>query len=221
MFNPIEKKFDKFQKLRQTLNSPQQEDTGAEIQVPNPPQPIQQPQSMAAPKPITPTQPLQPTTPTQPQGRYLAARAATQPLQPTTPTQPQGRDLAARAATQPLQPTTPTQPQGRDLAAQAAKTALEQPRMIGPAQQEQEMKNQLMPQSMQPVASQEPSSPSLYTDLNKLPPPAQPPQQSPQLSQQPPQKTFGAKALNSSFREAVQARQAKKSSFKVKKRIKR
>lgn len=178
VFNPIEKQDDdKFQKLRQTLNSPQQEDTGAEIQVPNPPQPIQQPQSMAAPKPITPTQPLQPITPTQPQGRALAA--------------------------------------------QAAKTALEQPRMIGPAQQEQEMKNRLMPQSMQPVAPQEPSSPSLYTNFNKLPPPAQPPQQSPQLSQQPPQQTFGAKAMNSSFREAVQAKQAKKSSLKVKKRMKR
>ncbi len=200
MFNPIEKQDDdKFQKLRQTLNSPQQEDTGAEIQVPNPPQPIQQPQSMAAPKPITPTQPLQPITPTQPQGRALAAQAATQPLQPITPTQPQGRALAA----------------------QAAKTALEQPRMIGPAQQEQEMKNRLMPQSMQPVAPQEPSSPSLYTNFNKLPPPAQPPQQSPQLSQQPPQQTFGAKAMNSSFREAVQAKQAKKSSLKVKKRMKR
>ena len=143
MFNPMEKQDDeKFQKLRQTLNSSQQENSGTAPQAPKPPQPIQQPQPMAAPKPITPAQPLQ--TP-----------------QPTTPAQPQ--------ANQPAAP--------------------EQPKMIGPAQQEQEMKNQLMPQPMQPIAPQQPSASSLYTNLNKLPPPAQPPQQSLQPFQQLPQQT--------------------------------
>lgn len=115
MFNPIEKQDDdKFQKLRQTLNSPQQEDVGAAPQAPKPPQPIQQPQPMAAPKPITPAQPLQPpqpTTPAQPQANQPAAPEQPKMIGPAQ----QEQEMKNQLMPQPMQPIAPQQPSAPSL----------------------------------------------------------------------------------------------------------